>query len=319
MVSGSLTRTKGKVLNSKNKSSTSCCILGAGAIGMIFAAYFKRIGMNVYVIHHRNMPKTVFEVQVCDSDLSGNYSFEIAAPENIEETDFILVTTKATEVLSALKGIKDVLKKGSDVVILSNGMGFHEKAQETYGSTRIFAATTTEAAHISQPGIINHSATGRTVIGEISSKKSPDWLPIWLNAIPNSSWTEDIRTALWEKLAINCVINPLTASHECRNGELIENPILKELAKDLCLEIEMVIDAAKIPHAKEPLFDIVSQVIFDTATNFSSMFQDVKAERTTEIESITGYLVETAARFNVDVPMNNKLLKQLQDTRFSPN
>ena len=265
------------------------------------------------------MPKEVFKVQVCDSDLSGNYSFEIASSENIVETDFILVTTKATEVLNALKGIRDVLKTGSDLVILSNGMGFHEKAQETYGSTRIFAATTTEAAHISQPGIINHSATGRTVIGEISSKKSPDWLPIWLNAIPESSWTQDIKTALWEKLAINCVINPLTASHECRNGELIENPILKELTKDLCLEIEMVIDAAKIPHAKEPLFDIVSQVILDTATNFSSMFQDVKAGRITEIESITGYLVETAARFNVDVPMNNKLLQQLQDTRFSPN
>ena len=318
MVSGSLIRTKGKFLDSKNKSSISCCILGAGAIGMIFAAYFKRIGMKVYVIHHRNMPKTVFGVQVRDSDLAGHYSFEIATPENIEKTDFILVTTKATEVLNALDSIKDILKNKSDVVILSNGMGFHEKAQQTYESARIFAATTTEAAHISQPRIINHSATGRTVIGEISSKKSPDWLPIWLNAIPESSWTQDIKTALWEKLCINCVINPLTASHECRNGELIENPVLKELVKDLCLEIEMVSDAAKIPYAKEPLFDIVSQVVFDTATNFSSMFQDVKAGRTTEIESITGYLVETAARFKVDVPLNNKLLEKLRDTKFSP-
>ena len=318
MVSGSLIRTKGKFLDLKNKSSISCCILGAGAIGMIFAAYFKRTGMKVYVIHHRNMPKTVFGVQVRDSDLAGHYSFEIATPENIEKTDFILVTTKATEVLNALEGIKKFLRNGSDVVILSNGMGFHEKAQQTYRSARIFAATTTEAAHISQPEIINHSATGRTIIGEISSKKSPDWLPIWLNAIPDSSWTQDIKTALWEKLCINCVINPLTASHECRNGELIENPVLKELVKDLCLEIEMVSDAAKIPHAKEPLFDIVLQVVFDTATNFSSMFQDVKAGRTTEIESITGYLVETAARFKVDVPLNNKLLEKLRDTKFSP-
>ena len=285
---------------------------------MIFAAYFKRIGMKVYVIHHKNMPKTVFGVQVRDSDLAGHYSFEIATPENIEKTDFILVTTKATEVLNALEGIKNFLRNGSDVVILSNGMGFHEKAKQTYRSARIFAATTTEAAHISQPEIINHSATGRTIIGEISSKKSPDWLPIWLNAIPESSWTQDIKTALWEKLCINCVINPLTASHECRNGELIENPVLKELVKDLCLEIEMVSDAAKIPHAKEPLFDIVSQVVFDTATNFSSMFQDVKAGRTTEIESITGYLVETAARFKVDVPLNNKLLEKLRDTKLSP-
>ena len=285
---------------------------------MIFAVYFKRIGLKVYVIHHGNMPKAVFEVQVCDSDLSGDYSFEIASPENILETDFILVTTKATEVLNALEGIRDVLKNRSDLVILSNGMGFHEKAQELYGSTRIFAATTTEAAHISQPGIINHSATGRTVIGDILRGPSPNWLSTWLSAIPDSSWTQDIKTALWEKLCINCVINPLTASHECRNGELIENPILKELVKDLCLEIEMVSDAAKIPHAKEPLFDIVLQVVFDTATNFSSMFQDVKAGRTTEIESITGYLVETAARFKVDVPLNNKLLEKLRDTKFSP-
>ena len=286
---------------------------------MIFAVYFKRIGLKVYVIHHGNMPKEVFKVQVCDSDLSGNYSFEIASSENIMETDFILVTTKATEVLNALKGIRDVLKTGSDLVILSNGMGFHEKAQEIYGSNRVFAATTTEAAHISQPGIINHSATGRTVIGDILCRTSPNWLSTWLSAIPDSSWTQDIKTALWEKLAINCVINPLTAMHKCRNGELIENPLLKEMVKKLCLEIEMVRDAAKIPHAREPLFDIVSQVIFNTATNFSSMFQDVKAGRPTEIESITGFLVEKASLLNIDVPMNNKLLEKLRATEFSPN
>jgi len=280
---------------------------------MIFAVYLKRIGMKVYVIHHRNMPRTVFEVQLRDSDLSGDYSFEIAAPENIMGTDFIVATTKATEVLNALEGMQDVLKNGSDVVILSNGMGFHEKAQEIYGSARIFAATTTEAAHISQPGIISHSATGRTVIGGISHKKSPNWLPIWLNAIPHSSWTQDIKAALWEKLAINCVINPLTASYKCRNGELIENPMLKELVKELCLEIEMVRDAANIPHTKEPIFDIVSQVIFDTTTNFSSMFQDVEAGRSTEIESITGYLVRVASQFKIEVPLNKKLLEKFRE------
>ena len=81
----------------------------------------------------------------------------------------------------------------------------------------------------------------------------------------------------------------------------------------------MVRDAAKIPPTKEPLFDIVSQVIFNTATNFSSMFQDVKAGRPTEIESITGFLVEKASLFNVDVPMNDKLLEKVRATEFSPN
>ena len=49
------------------------------------------------------------------------------------------------------------------------------------------------------------------------------------------------------------------------------------------------------------------------------MFQDVKAGRPTEIESITGFLVEKASLFNVDVPMNNKLLEKLRAAEFSSN
>ncbi len=300
----------------KNKSSISCCILGAGTIGMIFAAYLKRIGIKVYILHHEDKPKTVLRARLQGSDLSGDYSFEIVTPEKAIDTDFILVATKAPDVLNALKGVQDVLNNGSDVIILSNGMGFHEKAEKLYQSARIFAATTTEAAHTSESGLIHHSASGRTVLGAFSSTKSPKWLTTWLNAIPDSSWTQNIKIALWEKLAINCVINPLTATHNCRNGDLMKDPALKELVKELCLEIEMVRDAAKIPCAGGPLFDLVSKVIFDTATNFSSMLQDMKAGRTTEIESITGYLVEMATVFEVEVPANKKLLEEIQIRYF---
>ena len=57
---------------------------------------------------------------------------------------------------------------------------------------------------------------------------------------------------------------------------------------------------------------IVFDVIRSTAANRSSMLQDVAAGRPTEIEYITGWLVEQASNLGVDVPNNARLLEAVR-------
>ena len=119
-----------------------------------------------------------------------------------------------------------------------------------------------------------------------------------------------MAACLWRKLAINAAINPLTALLRCTNGELAGDPA--DRVRRLCTEISAVARAAGMGRAVESLENVVFEVIHNTADNRSSMLQDVEAGRPTEIDYITGWLVEQANRLGMDVPANAALLEQVK-------
>ena len=57
--------------------------------------------------------------------------------------------------------------------------------------------------------------------------------------LPDVAWHNNIRAELWRKLAVNCVINPLTAIWNCPNGELRHHP--QEIMQ-ICEEVAAVIE-----------------------------------------------------------------------------
>ncbi|KAK7918007.1 hypothetical protein PG985_009881 [Apiospora marii] len=133
------------------------------------------------------------------------------------------------------------------------------------------------------------------------------------------------RGDLWvlqlEKLMINSIINPLTALLDCKNGELftahaqdgaigkVMDSLIQEasrvfqalvLNKKISSEIlgeEYVADEKSLKGLLDRLsFDSLRTMVLDVVReNTSSMLQDVRAGRTTEIRAFNGWLVETAA------------------------
>ena len=122
-----------------------------------------------------------------------------------------------------------------------------------------------------------------------------------------ASVVTDIATRLWQKLAVNCAINPLTALHRCRNGELRELADLETRIAAVCAEIAAVAGAAGIALEAADLTTRVHTVIAGTAANRSSMLQDVEAGRTTEIDYLNGFVAREGRRLSVSTPANAAL------------
>ena len=111
---------------------------------------------------------------------------------------------------------------------------------------------------------------------------------------------------------INCAINPLTAIHGCRNGELLENPQRRQETQALITELAAVSAAAGFAQLALTLQEAVTEVIRATADNTSSMRQDLERGRATEIDAITGYCCRRATALNVPTPLNHQLLQKVQ-------
>ncbi|KAI1094490.1 6-phosphogluconate dehydrogenase C-terminal domain-like protein [Rostrohypoxylon terebratum] len=158
--------------------------------------------------------------------------------------------------------------------------------------------------------------------------------------------TRELWVAQLEKLVVNSVINPLTAVLGCKNGELFVDRgdgvgdvvdrllgeagrTLRELVKDestdgVLLSREGVEETSKSDEArlKDMRTELVERFSFSklrtmlydvgekVAENTSSMLQDVRAGKKTEIEDFNGWLVETARYLGDEdgLPAHEKLI-----------
>jgi 2-dehydropantoate 2-reductase len=129
------------------------------------------------------------------------------------------------------------------------------------------------------------------------------------------------------KLAINAIINPLSAIFDCFNGEIFQSPRIRILIDLMIEEVSAVILAilrSKTPNidplvyerfSVPQLTEIIDRVGEQTAKNISSMRQDLLAKRQTEIEYINGYVVRQGVRFDIPVPLNKKVVGFVKDRR----
>lgn len=287
-------------------------ILGAGAIGCLFAANLQRSGVSCSLILKQDVLGQC-DIEIEDATGLSSIAVSATAADDPAPVRNLLVTTKAYDVEGALQSVSHRLGCDSQVLILVNGMGLLEVASSRLPEIALFAGTTTEGAYRTGERRVRHAGRGRTRIGSLESRAKPDWIKCWQGMSLPCQWDSEIEAALWHKLAINCAINPLTALHRVRNGELNRDRGLKACVADLCQEIASVSEAAGFSETARVIARDAVEIIHRTADNKSSMLQDILANRPTEIEFITGYLVRRGDALGIAVDRNRELLERIQN------
>lgn len=307
-------------------------VLGAGAIGQLWVRGFLKSKLESKLSSSsrldEQLPRQIsvavwgkssshseFDFRV--QDLAGNqqnYSCAYNDLLHLKQTDLLLVCLKSYQIAAGLLPLLQHLSKHCAIVLLHNGMGVLESIQADSISNTLFQAITTQAA-FRDADLTIHTANGKTEIGLISSYCSsvyqqeqkispPTWLPLLAKALPIVEWNPNIQLAQWKKLAINALINPLTVKYQCLNGELIKYQAELQL---LANELATLFAQLALPFSATELFNTALTVIQNTANNRSSMLQDTLANRPTEIDFITGYILERARLLDLVLPAHQSL------------
>lgn len=283
-------------------------IIGPGAIGSLWAYALHQTGHNISVWLHHNREE--FRLKLDNSN-------EIILNHNdlcsLTNADLVLVTTKVWQVTEALSPILPHLTQETIIMLMHNGMGVLEELGETIADFPLLMATTTHGAFKSTPSHVLHTGQGKTQIGAINTKgQQCEFITdVFHHALPEVNWNNEIKTALWAKLGINCVINPLTALEQCHNGTL-SDPRFIPIIKRLVDEIVTIANAEELNFDSDTLLKQIDQVITATANNYSSMRQDIFFQRKTEIDYITGYLLNCARKHQISVPENSRLYNRIK-------
>ena len=280
-------------------------VLGAGAIGLLFAVYLQRAGATVTLLDHSGSGQHLRTASLSGLEPTGEWTFPVSDIARADAINRVLVTTKAYNAEPALRSVRHRLSASSSVVLMVNGMGIADAITSSLNNAALYLATTTEGAYRRGNNTVVHAGTGLTQMGSANGSPRAPWFSMFERALPACHWEQDMAACLWRKLAINAAINPLTAVLRCKNGELAGDP--SERVHALCTEIRSVAEAAGMGRAVIDLASVVFDVIQGTAENRSSMLQDIEARRRTEVDYINGWLVQEAEKFGVPVPHNREL------------
>ena len=281
-------------------------ILGVGSIGGLFAHRLKAGGADVRLLC-RDATESHRQLTLATKSDSAAHLFECESVEDIAEIEYLLITTKSWGAHDAITRIKHRLTKRTVVVAMMNGMQHVDDLKPLIPETQLFLASTTAGCHRSGDTWVP-AGTGRTIIGTDTERPAPPWLGCWQLGVPNLSWCLDMTERLVEKVAINCCINPLTAVHRVKNGELLSE-IHRDQVTTVIGEVSSVLDDLGYPALSIELGRRVHEVMTDTAENRSSMLNDVMAGRRTEADAIVGGLMRQTKR---ELPALTDLATQLR-------
>ncbi|MGY4818933.1 putative 2-dehydropantoate 2-reductase [Pseudomonas chlororaphis subsp. piscium] len=292
--------------------STTWHILGAGSLGTLWATRLARAGLPVRLILRDQARLQAYQaVGGLTLVEQGQASFHAIPGETLDNPEPItrlLVACKAYDAQQAVSQLAARLTPDAELVLLQNGLGSQDAVAAKVPQARCIYASSTEGAFRDGDWRVVFAGHGYTWLGDASHPTAPFWLDdLSVSGIPHE-WSADILTRLWRKLALNCVINPLTVLHDCRNGGLLQHHC--EVAM-LCVELSELLERCGQPAAAENLQQEVERVIQATAANYSSMYQDVASRRRTEISYLLGHACDVATRHQLHLPNLSRLRRLL--------
>ena len=266
------------------------------------------------------------------------HSQEGLIPEREWPIRSLVVACKAPATVSALQSVKHRISAETTICLMQNGMGQVEELNKRVfedPATRptYMLGIVTHGLYVSEPFTAVHAGIGKISIGILRDMQEPQatidqpkpsskHLLRILNQAPSLNCTvfdyAELLQLQFEKLAVNCIVNPLTALIDIHNGGILENDPLSDVQRALITEISKVIQVLPEMRGLErlrtrfSLENLTERFIYMTkltAHNSSSMREDVRAKRDTEIEYVNGYIVKRGKEVGVECVANTLVMQ----------
>jgi 2-dehydropantoate 2-reductase len=238
-------------------------------------------------------------------------------PTDFRNVRFALVLVKSWQTERAAHQLSECLTHNGVALTLQNGLGNREVLSKVLGPQRVVLGATTLGANLLSPGRVQSAGDG-----VISLSPHPHLAPLAELLRSAGFLIEDISDPdelLWAKLVINAAINPLTAILRVPNGEILSRPTAHALLVSLSREAAAVAGAFGI-HLPYPDPVVATETIAHlTASNRSSMLQDIARCAPTEIDAICGAIVLAGEQVNLPTPVNRtmwQLIKAMTNSQL---
>lgn len=285
-------------------------IIGAGAVGGYYGGRLAQHGHDVHFLlrsEYDAVRRNGLRVKSCDSDflLPASCLHVYDDPKKMPKADWVIVTLKTTANDQFEPLIRPLMKEGTAVLTLQNGLGNEDELAALFGAETVLGGMAFVCINRTGPAEIHHIDHGLIRLGEFRGGLSER--AEWIAAAFRDSKVQcealaDLMTGRWQKLVWNATFNGLGAALDLTTDRLIETEVGLKLTIDLMKEVIALAAASGVTLAA----DMVEMQIRHTSTMGayqSSMQIDRRAGRPMEVEAILGRPLRLAREKNIPTPV----------------
>jgi 2-dehydropantoate 2-reductase len=294
----------------------SIALIGAGAIGALYASLFQTQGVGITIIasgeRAERLRKNGFRVNETD------YRPQVVDPSSPQASPhgLVLVAVKYHQLDEAIRLIKPFV--GDDTIILSllNGIDSEERIAKVYGIERLLYSYVVGTDAVREGNAVVYHNTGKIVFGERDGNTASDKVQSVKKAfdrghIPCEVPTDMMRS-MWWKFMVNVGVNQASALLGAPYGVFTRIEEAKAIMEAAMREVIAVSQKLTIGLNEKDLaawYPVLGRLSPEGKT---SMLQDMEAGRKTEVEMFAGTMVRLGRGLGVPVPVNELLFDAIR-------
>jgi len=290
----------------------SVAIVGAGAMGGLYASHFARAGVPVTLVARgaraRRMAASGLIVNGESVDAAVFDADHLGDPHPI---DLVIVAVKHHQLAAALDDVAELV--GPHTVFLSvlNGLDSEVVIADRFGAEHVLSCIALAMDAMRDGNEVTFRQPGRLVFGEESNTTVSGRVARVQQALDRAglAWETpgDMRHEMWWKFMVNVGINQASAVLHAPYGAFRHEGPARNLMNALMREVIAVANAEGVALGAEDLrrwYDVLDRQPADGKT---SMHQDVEAGRHTEVDVFAGRVVELGERHGIATPYNQAM------------
>jgi 2-dehydropantoate 2-reductase len=292
-------------------------IVGAGAMGSVYAGLFAEAGYRISVVdlwqeHITAIGKTGLHLEGASGDRVIGGITAVHQIADLGSMDLYVIATKANGVGKAAAEIAKVMQPDSLVLTIQNGLGAGERIAQYMPTDNVLLGVAEGfGASIKGPGHIHHNAMRQIRIGEMGGGMTDRlvWIEsLWQTAGFKATAFADIHQLVWEKFICNVMCSAPSVAFDCTIGELFSDEDRRIVALGCMLE------AYEIGLTKNIAFSFDDAVAYgvkfaaDMPHASPSMRLDHLAGKRSEIDAINGMVPVLGREMGIKTPYNDTLV-----------
>jgi 2-dehydropantoate 2-reductase len=182
-------------------------IIGAGALGSIYAAYLARKGHRVSLVARgeRAAALAAHGVGIVGQDSFSVHCDIVTQPETLRHADVVIVAIKTYDTVQALAPLRGLAVKSAFSV--QNGVLKNQQLSGVFGPQATLGAISMIGGEVlpaegDHPGAVRYNMAGPTTIGELAgadSSRVKDLVEVLVESGLNARSSNDITSVEWSK------------------------------------------------------------------------------------------------------------------------
>jgi 2-dehydropantoate 2-reductase len=318
-------------------------VFGSGAIGSLLGHRLSQAGHEVTMIGRQSYVQAVARRGLRLDDPGAGSEDLVAYPDavtRIEDLppsqrswDLVLLTVKAYDTSEAARALAPHLPPHAPLLIVQNGVGGEELAQQVLKRTQIISAALTLSVSMLAPAHISLETTrgGLSLAPTGEGQAVGSWAELFAEAGMKVATHPDYRALKWSKLLLNILANAIPAILDLSAGAAFSDPELFALERAAFLEALAVVRGLQLRPVSFPGYP-VSLLVWAMESLPASLVRPVlgrivasgrggkppslqmdlaSGQGRSEVRYLNGAVVDHAKHLGIHVPVNEVVLDTL--------